>query len=44
MQHGVPRASGLIDRSEATRKKDLKRIETYKDLVAQLRAKVEQKT
>lgn len=37
----MPRASGLIDRSEATRKREIKKIETYKGLVEELQSKVQ---
>lgn len=40
LQHGVPRASGFVDRSEAARKKEVKRIEAYKGLVKGVQATV----
>ena len=39
-QHGVPRVSGLVDKSEAAKEKERKQIEQYRSLEAEVAAKV----
>jgi geranylgeranyl transferase type-2 subunit alpha len=39
-QHGVPRVSGVVDKSEAAREKERKQIEQYRSLESEVAEKV----
>lgn len=39
-QHGVPRVSGVVDKSEAAREKERKQIEQYRSLEKEVAEKV----
>jgi geranylgeranyl transferase type-2 subunit alpha len=39
-QHGVPRVSGVVDKSEAAKEKERKQIELYRSLEGEVAEKV----